>query len=255
MSLVTSWRPRAYAALVHFASSLLVAAFSAYLVFGLWYPPPYSALSGGTELFLLLVSVDVLIGPLLTFAVFDRAKLPRVLRRDLTTIVVLQLAAMIYGLHTMAIARPVVMALEVDRFRVVIAQAVLEGELPQAPEGLRSVSWTGPRLLSTRLPDSAEKADAVMLAMAGADLGMRPSFWLPWDAAARATAKRSAKPVVELAKQGPAAAKVLSGAASELGRHMHELVYLPILGRRSDWVALLDRDTGELLGYAPVNGF
>jgi len=250
-----SWRRRGYAALIHLGSSLLVAALAAYLVFGLWYPPPYSELSGGTELFFLLVSVDAIVGPLLTFAVFDRAKPAAVLRRDLATIVALQLAAMGYGVHTMAVARPVVLAFEVDRFRVVAAQAVLEQELPQALAGLRDISWTGPRLRNTRTPSDAEKADAVMLAMAGADLGMRPSFWLPWDDAARAAARRAAKPAAELAQRGGSEAAALARAAAEAGRPLDQLGYVPILGRRSDWVTLLDRTSGDLLGYAPVNGF
>jgi len=206
-------------------------------------------------LFYLLVSVDVVAGPLLTFAVFDRRKPRRELRRDLLVIVALQMAAMFYGLHTMIIARPAVLAFEVDRFRVVAAHAVVERELPRAPLGLQRLSWFGPRLVATKVPSDDERADAVMLAMAGADLGMRPSFWLPWDDAARAAARRAAKPAEELAQRGGSEAAALARAAAEAGRPLDQLGYLPILGRRSDWVALLDSTSGDLLGYAPVNGF
>lgn len=248
-------RTRLLASLIHLTGSALVAGVAAYLVFGIWYPSPFSAISGGIELFYLLVGVDVAVGPLLTFAVFDRRK-PRVeLRRDLLIIVVLQLLAMAYGLHTMAIARPVVLALETDRFRVVTAQAVLEQELSQAPAGLQTISWSGPRILNTRVPSSAEKADAVMMALAGADLGMRPSFWLPWDQSAREAARRAATPAEQLAQRGQVEADALRKAAGRIGRTLGDLACLPILGRRTDWVVLLDRRTGDVLGYAPVNGF
>lgn len=246
---------RAQAAGVHLVCSIVLAASIAWLVFGVWYPWPYNRLSGGAALFTLLVVVDVVIGPVLTLVVFNTKKPRRELGRDLSIIVLLQLAAMAYGLQTMAVARPAVLALEVDRFRVVPAVSVLESELLQAPEQIRSISWTGPRIVNTRAPDAAEKVDALMLALSGVDLGMRPSFWQPWDDAARMAAKRTAKPTVTLAKRGAAEAQVLAKAAADVGRPLEQLGYIPILARNSDAIALVDLGTGALLGYALLNGF
>ena len=61
------------AALVHLSGSLLVAVMAASLVFGLWYPYPYRELSGGRDLFFLVVAVDVVCGPLLTLVLFNPA--------------------------------------------------------------------------------------------------------------------------------------------------------------------------------------
>ena len=61
-------------ACLHFLFSLVVALLAAALVFGLWYPFPYGHLSGGRELFLLVVAVDVVCGPLLTMVLFNPAK-------------------------------------------------------------------------------------------------------------------------------------------------------------------------------------
>ncbi|MEJ6001511.1 TfpX/TfpZ family type IV pilin accessory protein [Paucibacter soli] len=246
---------RAQAAGIHLACSVVLAAATAWLVFGVWYPWPFNLLSGGTELFKLLVSVDVVLGPLLTLVIFNRAKPRAELRRDLSVIVLLQLAAMGYGLYAMAVARPAVIALEVDRFRVVSALSVVETELASAPAGMGELSWTGPRLLHTRQPSSAEKVDAVLMAQAGADLGMRPSFWLPWDAKARDSAKQHALPASELANRGGREAALLFDVAARAHLRVDQMGYVPILARRSDWVALLNASTGDLVGYAPVNGF
>ena len=113
------WRPRLRAATLHLSLSVLVAVASALLVFALWYPYPYRDISGGRELFQLVVSVDIVLGPLLTLAVFNRAKPSRELRRDLAVIVLLQFAGLAYGLWTVHLARPVHMVFEYDRFRVV----------------------------------------------------------------------------------------------------------------------------------------
>ena len=45
----------------HLAASALIAVLCGALVFGLWYPYPYSELASGRELFALLISVDLAI--------------------------------------------------------------------------------------------------------------------------------------------------------------------------------------------------
>ena len=67
-------RPRAYAAGIHLLISAAIAGLAAILVFVVWYPGPFRNMAGGRDLFLLVTSVDVVLGPLLTFAVFNRAK-------------------------------------------------------------------------------------------------------------------------------------------------------------------------------------
>ncbi|HYI06323.1 MAG TPA: hypothetical protein VD858_15630, partial [Reyranella sp.] len=111
-------RRRAFAAGVHLLISAVVAILAAVLVFGLWYPGAYRLLAGGRDLFLLVTAVDVIIGPLLTFAVFNLAKPRKELRRDLAVIGALQLAALFYGMVTVYEARPIAMVFEVDRFRL-----------------------------------------------------------------------------------------------------------------------------------------
>ena len=68
--------PAIRAALLHLAGSVLVAALAAALVFLVWYPHPYGLLSGGLHLFLILVSVDVVCGPLLTLVLFNPSEVP-----------------------------------------------------------------------------------------------------------------------------------------------------------------------------------
>ena len=111
-------KPRFQAAGIHLCISLVIAALAATLVFALWYPYPYRDLSGGRELFTMLVSIDVILGPLLTLAVFNLKKPRAQLVRDLAIIGLVQLLALGYGLWTVYQARPVHMVFEMDRFRV-----------------------------------------------------------------------------------------------------------------------------------------
>ena len=113
-------------------------------------------MAGGRDLFLLVTSVDVVLGPLLTFAVFNLAKGWKHLRRDLAVIGVIQMAALVYGLHTVYIVRPVALVFEVDRFRLVTATDVHEPELPKALPAYRSLPLTGP--VAARHPGAASRA-------------------------------------------------------------------------------------------------
>lgn len=245
---------RLRAALVHLLLSLAVAALAALLVFAVWYPMPYRQISGGRELFLLVVAVDVAIGPLITFAVFDRRKPRAELMRDMAVVVALQVAALGYGLHTVAQARPAVVALEVDRLRVVRAIDLAQADFTAAPPALASLSWTGPRLLATRRPDASERLEAIDRGLAGEDVGMRPKFWLPPEQTSEALA-RAAKPFEPLLKRQPAREAEVREAIAATGRPAEQVGYLPLLARQTGWSALVDRRSGEILGYLPIDGF
>src|SRR5664280_2311796 len=175
-------RRRAIAAGIHLLISAAVAALAALLVFGLWYPGPFRLLAGGRDLFFLVTSVDVVLGPVLTFAVFNTDKGMRHLRRDLAIIGLIQLGGLAYGLHTVYIARPVAMVFEVDRLRLVTASNVDVAELSKAPPQYRELPMAGPLLLGTRSPKAgAEHNDALDQGLAGNDISSRPIFWQPYE--------------------------------------------------------------------------
>jgi hypothetical protein len=251
------WRARGKAAAIHLLGSACIAALAACLVFMLWYPSPYTAMAGGTGLFLLITGVDIVMGPLITFAIFDRRRKPWTeLRRDMVIVVLLQLAALGYGLYVMHTVRPVVLALESSRFRVVTAQDVLLDELPQAQPAFQSLSHTGPVIVNTALPTTAEEQfDTVTQALSGHDLGTRPKYWRPWDDSARTTAKTEAKPVDGLRKRYSSRAAELDAAVQRTGRAEAQLRYLPVLSRYGDWIAFIDATSGDIVGFAPFDGY
>jgi hypothetical protein len=250
-----SWPPRLRAAGIHLSISLLVAAAAAALVFGLWYPYPYREISGGRELFLLLVSVDVVMGPLLTLAVFSRTKPKGELRRDLTVIALLQLAALGYGLWTVFSARPVHLAFEIDRFRVVHAVDVPPELLARAPAGIDAQPWTGPTLLAVRpFRNEQEKMQATLVALQGVALSARPDLWQPYDAA-RPAVLAAAKPVSELRSRLSSESARIDQAVLDSGRSANALVYLPLAGRKSFWTVLLDRSNADVVGFIALDAF
>jgi hypothetical protein len=249
------WNFRLRASLIHLAGSAAVAALAAALVFVVWYPPPFATLAGGLGLFTLLTSVDVVIGPLLTLAVFDRRKPTPVLRRDLAVLIVLQLAALGYGLHTMFIARPAVLALEGNRLRVVAVHEVLASELGQAPPPYDRLPIAGPLRVRTAEPTPEQKFDAIRLALGGHDLGTRPTFWRPWDETAHTELRQAAKPLDTLYQRYAARADELRAAVARTRVLPEHVGYVPVISRYDVAVALVDRGAGEIVGFAPFDGF
>lgn len=246
-------RSRARAAGIHMLISALVAALAAALVFGLWFPGAYRLLSGGRDLFMLVTSVDMVLGPLLTFAVFNLNKGWPHLRRDLAVIGVIQLAALLYGLHAVSGARPVAMVFEVDRFRIVTADAVHRPELPAAAPEYRTLPLTGPWLLAAKLPEAGdERNKALFMSLEGVDVGQRPRFWRPYDESRAAAIARS-RPFELLPKKYPQRAQEFAAALAEAKQTADEARFLPVMAR-GDWVAVL-RKNGDIATFLQADGF
>lgn len=248
-------RTRLRAMSIHLGLSCLVAAMLAAMVFLVWYPSPFSDMSGGRELFFLVVSVDVVLGPLITFAIFNLRKPRRELRRDLAIVALLQLAGLAYGMHTVWAVRPGYIVFEVDRFVVIRPVDLDDGALESAPDGLRSLPRFGPEFIAAELPsDPMQAAKSMDLAFQGRDISTQPSTWRPYTTAVPAVLKR-AKPLANLRRDQPRHAAQIDAAAAAAGLPPDRLAYLPIVSRRTEWVALIDNQSAKVVGYLPFGGF
>ncbi|MBB5205039.1 hypothetical protein HNQ51_002358 [Inhella inkyongensis] len=222
----------------HAGLSALIGAAVAALVFLLWHPWPYGTIAGGTALFLILMGVDLCMGPLLTLVVAQQRKPRAELVRDLCVIGLLQLSALGYGVHVTAQARPVVLAWEGQRLRLVTAMQVAEEEWGQRPREVQALPWNGPLWLGTRETRADELMTAVAAAAAGQDIGTRPSFWKPLDEATRTA----------IASQSCSAAQLQA-----LGRPQDgALLSCPfLLARSGAWHLALEREGLKVVGLLP----
>jgi len=250
-----SWRDRLRAGAIHLCISVFIATIAALFVFFFWYPAPYREVSGGRELFLILISVDVILGPLVTLSIFNRAKPWKVLRRDLICVGLVQLAALGYGLWTVFVARPVHLVFEYDRFRVVHAIEVPGDWLVQAPPGLRTLPLFGPAVLALRpFRDADERLNSTMAALQGLPLSARPELWQPY-ADARTRVIESARPAALLKKRFPDRTAEIDQAIERTGRAPGAVLYVPLVSRKVFWTVLIDASTAEVIGFLPLDSF
>ena len=206
-------------------------------------------------MFLLIIAVDVICGPLLTMVLYNPAKPRAELWRDLGLVVLIQLAALGYGLHVVWQARPVYLVQEVDRFKVVSMPDLDPVELAKLPAPLRSGWLKGPMTVAIRTPKDNDERQRVMFesVQGGRDYAERPEFYLPYEGAAALKALQRAKPLAVFLDKQPSQRSAAANLAASKGLDMAQLVYLPVVGRQ-DWVAVLDAQ-GQIQGFLKGDGF
>lgn len=182
-------------ALTHLLSSCSVFFGVMALFFLGWFPHGYRELSGVTTLALWMLLVDVVVGPVCTFVVADPRKLVHERVRDFSIIVVLQIAALAYGVSVAWSARPALLVFEYSLFRLVPASEV-------ASQGLTGVQQAehvlGVPLLSLRpFGSPEEKLQMTLAAIAGYSLSARPELWASYSSAKQAVLAQ-ARPVKDL---------------------------------------------------------
>jgi hypothetical protein len=96
--------PRIKFFLVHIITSVIIAFLLTLLVFFIWYPSPFATAVGVTHIFLMLLVIDVILGPLLGLLVYKEGK--KTLKFDLSVIILIQIAALCYGVFSIEQGRP-----------------------------------------------------------------------------------------------------------------------------------------------------
>src|SRR6185503_7388028 len=115
---------------LHLLISIAIAVAVVALMLSLWFPGELFEAAGGNDLLIILIGVDVVVGPLITLVIF-RAGKPG-LKFDLAVIAVLQVAALVYGMHAVYLARPAFIVFVKDQFQMVSAAQLDPDELAKA---------------------------------------------------------------------------------------------------------------------------
>ena len=240
------------AASIHLSISLAIGLIVGALLFGVWYPPPYFHAAGADELILLLVGIDIVLGPLMTLVVFRSGK--RGLKFDLWTIGLVQATALVYGLSIVLQSRPVFLVGAIDRFTLVSAGDIDDAELAKGSQAsFRSRSWTGARTVGAQMPaSSAERSDMLFSSLAGKDLEMLPRYYVPYPDVAASLLKK-ARALDMIPNVDPEARATLESAVRGTGKDTSELVWLPVVALKHDLVMLMDARTGMPLRAVAIN--
>lgn len=238
-------RARLNAFLIHLMISTCIAAAVITVVFFVWYPAPLHTASGVTKIFLLLLAVDVVLGPLLTLIVYKAGK--KTLIMDLTVIALLQLSALGYGVWTVADGRPAWLVFGGDRFELVRIP-----EIDQRNIGTHylysSPAWTGPQWVGAANPtDLNVRNDIIFESVRGGfDIYQRPNLY---------------RPLQDMKNNIQLHAKELSllnnyNAAADVQKTLYKYptatAWLPLRANHQDMVVLMDKNSASVVAIVDL---
>jgi len=107
---------RVKAFLIHFLMSVSIISVFLYFVYFIWYPSPFDYFYKPFDVLKIVLSVDLVLGPLLTFVLFDIKKKTSTLRKDIAIVVLIQISAFMWGVHVTYSTRPVFLIFSDDTF-------------------------------------------------------------------------------------------------------------------------------------------
>lgn len=215
----------------HFTLSLLMAFLSLLLVFIFWYPSPLAQAVGVTHLFLMMLAIDVIVGPVLGFIVYKEGK--KSLKMDLAIIILIQLSALIYGLYSIEQGRPAYIAYNIDRFEL-----VRKNEIVSTNYQHKETFGLYPSYVAVQYPEDSKLKEKMMFdeVFGGVPLSQRPEFYQSLESA-KQQMKEKVLSLNDLSKYNSPlqVGKILSKYPTAIG-------FFPLKANNLDMTVLVDKE-------------
>lgn len=237
---------RFFAFLTHLSLSALIGILTVTLVFFVWYPSPLDEAVGVTKIFLMLLLVDVIMGPTLTLVVYKPNK-PGLLF-DLCVIVILQISALTYGMNTVFQGRPAFIVFNQDRFDIARLPDIDTASFEKAKlanNTAAQASWLSPRWVGALPPQDKKRAEEILFSAidGGPDWPQLPELYVPLEQVKTRMLER-ARPLADLR---PNDTKNLLANESE------QLKWLPLRSQNKELTVLIDGQTANIVKVVDIN--
>lgn len=229
------WADSVRAASIHLSVSLLIVGILALLIFKVWYPMPLATATGVFVIFAMVFVVDLIIGPLLTLVVYKKGKKSLVF--DLTVIVIIQIAALSYGVYSLSQARPVWLTFYNNRFELVRLNDIESIYLKDAPKKYTEMSLTGPKWVAAKPIGNNQEIEGLEFGnKLGAKIAHQPALYYPIEQAYSEIAVKAYKlSALEAANSKADIDKYVSLNPKATG-------WLPLWGQQQHMVVFIDKN-------------
>lgn len=224
----------------HMAASVCIALLVLGLVYGLWYPSPLAQAVGVIHIFLMLLAIDVILGPILGFVVYRESK--KTLKFDLSVIILIQIAALVFGVYNIAQARPAWVIFNTDRFELIRNNdLVLSEKAPQ--DEFAQVSWVGPQWAAVKVANDVQQKneDLFAEALGGLSIAQRPERYIDIDEE-KATLRKRALPLSSLYQYNDK-----QQVNTVLTKYPQANHWLPMKALSIDMVVLINKEKAEII--------
>ena len=210
-----------------------------------WYRWPGWYLTGVVKVAAMMAGVDVVLGPLLTLVVANPVKSLRELRRDIGTIVAVQLLALVYGTGTLWGGRPLYYAFSVNELQITQASDIDPAEAVLAKRENPSFAphwYSLPRWVWAPLPDDPDLRQKIITGAVfgdGDDVIQMPRYFRSWQQGELALRKHL-ETVDALRQFSKAEKQRLKGRMEQIGVPANQANSLTMSGRAGFLVAVFD---------------
>ncbi len=221
-------------------SLLLISSFFLFAIYQ-WFPHSSLELSGIKEILYIIIGADLVLGPALTFMVFNPAK--KSLKFDLIAIIVLQLSMFVYGAYTVYIAHPVYLTFTVDRFTLVSARDA-------RPESAKFDEYKIPKYSKAvyayvESPKTTKERNELLFSSmeGGLDLDTFSEYYLPYNENIKNIISKGwdAKRIFTSNEQK----EQLSSFLKENNINQDDIVFLPAQGKAKFMTYVVDKKTAK----------
>ena len=226
--------------LSHLTISFLIALFVVGLVFFIWYPSSLATAVGVTKIFLMMLTIDVIIGPILGLLVYKEGK--KSLKFDLTVIILLQLSALFYGIYSIEQGRPAWLVFYADRFELVRKNEIIQDNIAKALPQFQQPSWLKPQFVAMEFAKDTNQRNDDMFAevLGGISIAQRPERYVDFIQAKEQIQQRAQK--LDLLQQYNKKTDV----RKILAKYPQATTFLPLKASVVDMTVLFDQNSNVI---------
>lgn len=227
--------------LCHLSISVLIALLVIGLVFFIWYPSPLATAVGVTHIFLMLLVIDVILGPLLGLLVYKEGK--KTLKFDLSVIILIQIVALCYGVFSIEQGRPAWLVYNVDRFELVRKNELVDTNIQQAQPQFQKPSWFKPQYVATEFAKDTQQRNDEMFAevFSGISIAQRPERYVELTQAKNQIQQRALQ-LKELEQYNSK-----THVEKTLAEYPKANAWLPLKANAVDMVVLVNKESASII--------
>lgn len=225
----------------HLSISLMIALFVVVLVFFIWYPVPLATAVGVTHIFLIILTIDIIVGPFLGLLVYKHGK--KTLKFDLGVIILLQILALCYGVYSIEQGRPAWIAYNVDRFELVRKNEIITDHIEQALPQFQHPSWFKPQWVGVEFAKDANvrSDDLFAEALGGISIAQKPERYVDFYKTTTQLKQRT-KNLKDLNQYND-----VEQVDRILLKYPQATGFVPLKSNAVDMTVLINKDTGEVV--------
>lgn len=227
--------------LVHLFISIIIAIILGIVIFSIWYPLPLSKATNVTQIILLVFIIDIIIGPLLGLIVYKEGK--KTLKFDLTTVILIQIFALIYGVYSIEQGRPAWVVFYADRFELIRKNDIILEHPEHVKLQYQQVGWTKPKFVAMQSINGTQQRndDVLKEVLGGISLAQYPERYMDISQAKHQIQQR-ALPLKELESYN-----LKIEVEKTLAKYPKADAWLPLKANAVDMVVLINKETAEVI--------